>query len=76
VFWRVLLLGPLLGMIGLFALVLVLASLIGALFYAGLCLFTGEVALGVVIAVAWVFARRHLWHRLERLFEGIEYASL
>jgi hypothetical protein len=76
ILWRVLLLGPIFGLLGLALLLLVIGAFAAPPLYAVFAFVSGDWLLGIVAVVAWavvLYFRRPI---LRWALEGIEYASL
>ncbi len=76
ILWRVLLLGPVLGVLGLALLLLAAAAFVAPPLYAALAFSNGDWFVGIAALAVWAGVlrfRRPVWRWT---LEGIEYASL
>jgi len=76
VFWRILLLAPLLWILGLTLLVFVLALFVIPPIYAVIAFLDGDWLLGSGVLVAWVMIVRFCRPLLQWVLQGFEYSSL
>ncbi len=76
ILWRVLIFGPILGVLGLALLLLVIAAFVVPPVYAAFALSTGDWIFGLMALVAWSVVLRFRRPILRWTLEGIEYASI
>jgi hypothetical protein len=76
ILWRVLIFGPILGILGLALLLLVIAAFAAPPLYAALAFITGDWLFGIAALLAWFVVLRFRRPILRWTFEGIEYASI
>ena len=76
IFWRVLVFGPILWMIGLALLFLLIAAFIALPVYAAVALFNGDWLFGVAALLAWFVVLRSRRPLLRWTLEGIEYGGI
>ena len=76
IFWRVLILGPILGVLGLALLVLVIAAFVVPPLHAALAFLTGDWLEGAAALIGWFVVLRFRRPILRWAFEGMEYASI
>ncbi len=76
ILWRVLIFGPILGVLGLALLLLVIAAFVVPPVYAAFALSTGNWIFGLMALVAWGVVLRFRRPILRWTLEGIEYASI
>jgi hypothetical protein len=76
ILWRVLLFGPILGVLGLALLLLVIGAFVAPPIYAAFAFFSGDWFLGIAALAAWAVVLRFRRSILRWTLEGIEYASI
>jgi hypothetical protein len=76
VLWRVLLLGPIVGLLGLAWLLVVSAAVIAPPLYAAFALFSGDGLFGIAALVGWFTLLRFGRPLFRWTLQGIEYGSL
>jgi hypothetical protein len=76
ILWRVLLLGPIVGIIGIAWLQVVFAALFLPPFYAAFAYYSGDWLFGVATLIGWLIVLRFGRPLLRWTFQGIEYASI
>jgi hypothetical protein len=76
ILWRVLLLGPIFGLLRLALLLLVIGAFAAPPLYAVFAFVSGNWFLGIVAVAAWAVVLRFRRPILHWALEGIEYASL
>ena len=76
ILWRILIFGPIVGLLGLALFFLVIAGFAGLPIYAALAFFTGDWILGIVALSVWAVVLRFRRPLLRWAFEGFEYAGI
>ena len=76
ILWRVILLGPFFGVIGLALLILVLAAFIAPPCLAAIALLSGDWLYAVLYLAAWAVVLRFRHPILRWTFQGYEYTGL
>ncbi len=76
ILWRVLLLGPIFGLLGLGLLLLVIGAFVAPPIYAVFAFASGYWFFGVLAVAAWAVVLRFRRPILRWTLEGFEYASL
>ncbi len=76
ILWRVLIFGPILGILGLALLLLVIAAFVAPTPYAALAFLTGDWLEGAAALLGWLVVLRFRRPIVRWTFEGMEYASI
>lgn len=76
VLWRVLILGPIVGLFGLVLLAVVIAAFTAPPAYAALAFLSGDWVLGIAALAAWSVALRFRRQILHWTLEGIQHAGI
>ena len=76
ILWRVMLLGPIFGLLGLVLLALVIGAFAAPPIYAVFAFVSGDWFLGVLAVAVWAVVLHFRHHILRWALDGIEYASL
>jgi hypothetical protein len=76
ILWRVLLLGPVVGLLGLALLLLVIGAFAAPPIYAVFAFVSGDWFFGILAVTAWAVVLHFRRPILRWALEGIEYASL
>ena len=76
ILWRVLIFGPILGVVGLALLVLVMAAFVAPLPYAALAFLTGDWLRGTAALLGWFVVLRFRRPIFRWTFEGMAYSNI
>lgn len=75
-FWRILIFGPIVWILGLALLLLVMTAFVVPPIYAILAFYTGDWLFGIVALAGWAVVLRFRRPLLRWTLEGIEYGSI
>ena len=76
ILWRVLIFGPVLGILGLVLFFLVIAAFVAPPFYAGFAFFAGDWIFGIIALAVWAVVLRFRRPILRWTLEGIEHVGI
>lgn len=76
IFWRVLILGPIFGILGIGLLALIMGAFVVPPIYAAAAFYTGDWLFGIAALIPWFVVLRFRGPILRWTLDGIQYASI